>query len=198
MSRSNGASVGPSISKEEREKARERRKQDQREQQTEQAARSISQSAATQQGTAAPGYWDVIGKSDLDHPAWGDSLEAFASGELSRVFALGNLTQKEFENLQLRIENEFWQIKNEMRGPGSELEDDDMRMLYGGDRPDLDDSKARRLRAAEEEKKMRASLSKDARGLRSGTEIHAVARTEDSEDAEADGMFSGLSSYLGG
>ena len=198
MSRTNGASVGPSISKEEREKARQRRKEEQREQQTEQAARSISQSAATQQGAAAPGYWDVIGKSDLDDPQWGDSLEAFASGELSRVFALGNLTQKEFEDLLLRVDNEFWMIKNEMRDGDSSLADDDMRMLYGEERADLDDSKARRLRAAREEKKMRASLSKDARGLRSGTEIHAVARTEDSEDAEADGMFSNISSYLGG
>lgn len=196
MSRANGASVGPSISEEEREKARERRKQDQREQQTEQTARSISQSAAAQQGSAAPGYWDMLGDPDIDDAAWGDQLEAFLSGELSRAFSLGNLTQKEFENMMLRVEQEIWQIKNEMHGPGSELEDDDMRMLYGGDRPDLDDAKARRLRSAKEVKKMLVSLSKNARGLRSGTEIHAVARTEDSEDAEADGMFSGLSNYL--
>jgi len=194
-----GRSVGPQISDKEREKARQRRREDQREQQTEQTARSLSQSAASQQGTAAPGYWDMLGDPDVDDPAWGDSLEAFAKAELSRAHALGNITRKEYQNKKLSIEQEFWQMQNEMRGQGSTLEDDDMRMLYGEDRPDLDDSKARRLRSAREVKTQTASLSVDARGLRSGTEIHAVARTESSDDDSGDGgMFGRASSYLGG
>jgi hypothetical protein len=189
---------GPSISAEEREKARERRREEQRQQQDEQTARSLAQGMATQQGVAAPGYWDVIGDPDLDDPAWEDSLEPFVKGELSRAFALGNITRSEYENMELRIDNEFFAIKNEMRGPDTQLADDDMRLLYGGDRPDLSDARARRLRSAREVKKQLTSLSVDARGLRSGTEIHAVARTEEGDDEDAGGLFAGLGSYLGG
>lgn len=191
--------LGPSISRKEREKALERQQERQRQQQNEQSARSLAQSAATQQGTAAPGYWDMLGDPDLDHPAWSDSVEAFTKAELSRAFALGNISHKDWKNMELRIENEFWQMQNEMRGPDTTLADDDMRLLYGEERADLDDAKARRLRSAREVKKMLTSLSKDARGLRSGTEIHAVARTEDgSGDSEDEsGVFGGLGGYLG-
>jgi len=188
---------GPRISQEEREEARERERERQREQQDEQAARTMAQSAATQQGTAAPGYWDMLGDPDIDHPQWGDNLEAWAQGELSRAFALGNLTRKEWKDMELRIENEFWQMQNETRGEGSDLDDDDMRLLYGEERPDLDDAKARRLRSAREVKKQLASLSVEARGLRSGTEIHAVAKTEDEPDEEDGGLFAGMRNYLG-
>jgi len=192
------ASRGPTISKAEREEARERQKEDRRQQQDEQTARTLAQGAASQQGAAAPGYWQVIGDPDLDHPEWGDSLEAFAKGELSRAFDLGNITRKEYKDMQLRIENEFWQMQNEMRGPDTSLADDDMRMLYGEERPDLDDARARRLRSARDIKQQQTSLSVDARGLRSGTEIHAVARTEDSNgDDDEGGLFAGLGSYLG-
>lgn len=191
-------SLGPSISSKERERARKRAKEDQRQQQTEQTARSLAQGAATQQGTAAPGYWDMLGDPDLDHAEWDDSLEPFVQGELSRAFALGNISRKEWKNMDLRIENEFFQIQNEMRGPDTTIDDDDMRMLYGEERADLDDSKARRLRSAREVKKNLSSLSVDARGLRSGTEIHAVARTEDgAEDEGTGGLFAGLGGYLG-
>jgi len=189
--------MGPRISDEERQEARERERERRREEQTEQTARSLAQGAASQQGTAAPGYWDMLGDPDLDHPAWGDSLEAFVQGELSRAFALGNISRQDWKDMELRIENEFFQVQNETRGPDSGLEDDDMRMLYGEERPDLDDAKARRLRSAREVKKQLASLSVDARGLRSGTEIHAVARTEDSDEDEEGGLFAGLGSYLG-
>jgi len=190
-------SLGPSISKKDREEARERRHKEQRQQQDEQTARSLASGAASQQGTAAPGYWDMLGDPDLDHPAWGDDIEAFTQGELSRAFALGNISRKDWRDMDLRIENEFFQIQNEMRGPDTTLADDDMRMMYGEDRADLDDSKARRLRSAREVKKMLTSLSVEARGLRSGTEIHAVARTEDGEEDDDGGLFAGLGSYLG-
>ena len=189
--------LGPQISKAERQRALEDQEQRQRRQQDEQTARSLAQGAATQQGTAAPGYWDVIGDPDLDHPDWGDSLEAFTQGELSRAFALGNISRKDWHDLQLRTENEFWQIKNEMKGPDTSLDDDDMRMLYGEERAELTDDRARRLRSAREVKQMLTSLSVDSRGLRSGTEIHAVARTEDGgEEETAGGLFAGIGSYL--
>lgn len=192
-------SIGSSISQEEREQARERRREEQRRQQDESTARSLASGAAQQQGTAAPGYWDMLADPDLDHPSWDDDLEPFVQGELSRAFALGNISRKDWHNLELRIENEFWQIGNEMRGPDTSLEDDDMRMLYGEERPDLDDASARRLRSAREVKKNLTSLSVEARGLRSGTEIHAVARTEDGgESDEEGGRFAGISSYLSG
>lgn len=193
------SSLGPSISKKEREEARERAREEQRRQQDENTARSLASGAATQQGTAAPGYWDMLGDPDLDDPQWGDSIEAFTKGELSRAFALGNISRKDWHNMELRVENEFWQIQNEMRGPDTSLEDDDMRMLYGEERADLDDTKARRLRSAREVKKMLTSLSVDARGLRSGTEIHAVARTEDGDgDDDEGGLMASMSSYLSG
>jgi len=191
--------LGPSISKKEREKARERQREEQRRQQDESAARSLASGAAQQMGAAAPGYWDVIGDPDLDDPQWGDSMEAFTKGELSRAFALGNITRKEWKNMELRVENEFWQIRNEMKGPDTAIEDDDMRLLYGEERPELDDAKARRLRSARDVKKMLASLSVDARGLKSGTEIHAVAKTEDSDGEDDEGgLFAGMTSYLQG
>jgi hypothetical protein len=191
--------LGPRISEEERKKARERERERQREQQDEQAARSVATGAATQQGTAAPGYWDMLADPDIGDPGWADELEAFVKAELSRAFALGNITRKEYKDLQLRIESKFWQVQNEMRGEGSGLADDDMRLLYGEERPDLTDAKARRLRGARDVAQMLPSLSVDARGLRSGTEIHAVARTEDGESGGEDegGLFGGLGSYLG-
>ena len=189
--------LGPQISESERQRALEDQEQRQRRQQDEQTARSLAQGAATQQGTAAPGYWDVIGDPDLDHADWEDSLEAFTQGELSRAFALGNISRKDWHDLQLRTENEFWQIKNEMKGPDTSLDDDDMRMLYGEERAELTDDRARRLRSAREVKQMLTSLSVDSRGLRSGTEIHAVARTEDGgEEETAGGLFAGIGSYL--
>jgi hypothetical protein len=189
---------GPEISEKEREQARQRRREERRDEQDEQTARSLAQGMATQQGVAAPGYWDMLGDPDVDDPAWGDALEPFVKGELSRAFALGNITRKEYEDMDLRIDNEFFQIKNEMRGPDTQLEDDDMRLLYGEERPDLTDGRARRLRSAREVKKQLSSLSVDARGLKSGTEIHAVARTEDGDEEDAGGLFAGLGSYLGG
>jgi hypothetical protein len=198
MSHANGSGLGPTISREERERAREDQRDHQRRQQDESTARSLAQGAATQQGTAAPGYWDMLGDPDLDDPRWGDSLEAFTKAELSRAFALGNITRSDWKDMELRIENEFWQLQNEMRGPDTTLADDDQRLLYGEDRPDLDDSSARRLRAARDVKKNLTSLSIGRAALRSGTEIHAVAKTEnvDPEDDE-DGFLGGLGSYLG-
>lgn len=191
-------SVGPSISREDREAAREEARKERRQHEDERTARTVAQGMATQQGTAAPGYWDMLGDPDLDHPEWSDSIEAFTKAELSRAFALGNISRKDWHNMELRIENEHWMIKNEMRGADSTLADDDLRLLYGEDRADLDDAKARRLRSAREVKKNLTSLSVDARGLRSGTEIHAVARTEDGndDDEDAGGLLAGAQSYL--
>lgn len=189
--------VGPSLTQEDREAARERERERRRTEQDEQTARGLAQGAAGQP-TAAPGYWDMLADPDLDAEAT-DDLEPFIKGELSRAFALGNITREEYQDLQLRIENEFWQVQNEMHGPDSGLGDDDMRMFYGGERPSLDDNAARRLRSAREVKKNLTSLSVDARGLKSGTEIHAVARTEDgTTDEEAGGLFASVGDYLSG
>ncbi len=191
--RTNGR--GPRISKKAREEAKEEAKQERRRQQDENTARSLASSAANSNDIAAPGYWDMLGNPDLDHPQWGDNLEAFVSGGLSRAFSLGNITESEYQDMMLRIENEFWMVQNEMRDQDTTLSDDDMRLFYGEERADLSDSKARRLREAREVKKMLISLSKDAKALDAGTQIHAVAKTEDEkEDAEDSG---GLRGWLG-
>lgn len=178
------------------EVVRERR----RDEQDEQTARQLAQRGASDASVAAPGYWDMLGDPDIDTEEWGGELEPFVKGELSRAFALGNITRDEYRNLQLRIENEFWQVQNEMRGPASKLGDDDMRMMYGEERADLNDNAARRLRSAREVKKNLTSLSVDGRGIRSGTEIHAVARTEDGnpDDEDSGGLFASVGNYLSG
>lgn len=191
-------SIGPSISKEDRERARKQQREDQRQQQDEQTARNLAQNAAGQGAFAAPGYWDMLGDPDIDDPAWGDEIEAFLKTESSRARALGNITRSEWEDLRLRLENEFFHIQNEMHGPDTQLADDDMRLLYGEERPDLTDAKARRMRGSREAIEMLTSLSVDSKGLDSGTEIHAVARTESDEPDEdgSGGMFGRLGSYM--
>jgi len=126
-------------------------------------------------------------------------MEAFTKGELSRAFAWGTSPAKSGKTWSCGSKTSSGRIKNEMKGPDTSIEDDDMRLLYGEERPELDDAKARRLRSARDVKKMLASLSVDSRGLKSGTEIHAVARTEDSDgDDDEGGLFAGVSSYLSG
>lgn len=188
---------GPQISQEEREQARERERERRREEQDEQTARSMAQGQAQQRGAAEPGYWGVMADPDVDHELWDDNLEAFVKERLSRAFALGNITRSEYKDIKLRIENGFHEVQNEMHGEGSELEADDMRMMYGGERPHLTDAKARRLKGAMEVAKQQASLSVDARGHKGGTEIHAVAETIDSDEEEEGGLFSSIGSYLG-
>jgi hypothetical protein len=191
--------VGPEITPEQREAARERRKEERRRQQDEQTARSLAQASATPAEGVESGYWEMLGDADLDHPDWDDNLEAFISGETSRAHALGNITRKDWKDKQLRIENEFFQLRNEMRGPDTTISDSDMRMLHGGERTKLSDSRARRLRAAREVKRQQSSLSVNARGLRSGTEIHAVAKTENvDETGEDSSLFRNIGSYLQG
>lgn len=193
-------SLGPRISEADREKAMQKRRAQQREHADEQTARSMAQGAVAQQAEGvSDGYWDMLGDPDIDHPEWGDNLEPFVQGEMSRAHALGNVTRKDWHNEQLRIENEFWQLQNEMRGPDTTISDSDMRMLHGEERADLDDSRARRLRSAREVKRKLSSLSVDSRGLRSGTEIHAVAKTETVDGEGDDGsLFRNIGGYLKG
>ena len=178
-------------------------RQRRREEQEEQTARSMAQGAAQQQATtpganAEAGYWDVIGHPTLEDPDMEDGLEAFTRAELSRINALGNISRADWRRLELRTDNEFWIMKNELRGQDTSLSDDSERLLYGENRPALTDQMARRLEAAREAKKQMLSLSVDARGLKSGTEIHAVARTEDPDEDEDGGLFGGLGNYLSG
>jgi len=191
-------SIGPRISEADRQAARERARQEQREQADEQAARSIAQGVAAQSAEGvSDGYWDMLGDPDIDHPLWDDQLEPFVKAEMSRAHALGNITRTDWRDEQLRIENEFWQIQNEMRGPNTSLSDSDMRMLYGEERPDLTDARARRLRSARDVKTKLSSLSIDGTGLKSGTEIHTVARTERSDgEGESDSPFAKIGGYL--
>jgi hypothetical protein len=149
---------------------------------------------------AAPGYWDVIGKPDIGRgEEYEDNLEPFLQTEFASTFALGNISREEYQSWMWAIETEFWTAKNEFHDAESNLGDDDLRVMYGEDRPTLTNEHARRLRSAMQVKKFMASLSVDARGLRSGTEIHAVAKQESADDGEEEGgRLAGISKWLSG
>ena len=85
----------------------------------------------------------------------------------------------------------MWMLRNEFQDPDSNLDSLDMLAMGYEDKPELTDRRARRLRSAEHIRKMMLSNSIDARGQRSGTEIHAVARTEDGSEGDDDGGGSG-------
>lgn len=169
-----------------------------REREDRQTAQQLASQAASQQGAAEPGYWDVIGSPDVGRQFNDDELEDFMATEFSSTFALGNISKQDWESWNWRTETEFWTTKNEFRDADSNMGSDDMRIMYGEERPELTDEMARRLRSASQVKKLMTSLSVDARGLRSGTEIHAVAKTENQEESEEQGRLSGLKGWLSG
>lgn len=156
-----------------------------------QLASQLAGEAAMGQGAAPPGYWEIIGDPDIGREIGDENLEEFAATEFSNRFALGNFTYDDWKSLTWRIETEFWTMRNEFRDQDGDLDDADMAAMYGERKPKLTDERARRLRSAGEGKKMHASLGVDARGLRSGTEIHAVAKNErPEEESEEGGLLS--------
>ena len=163
-------------------------------------AQNLASSAAMDQPAAAPGYWDVIGKPHIGRDYEDDGLEEFTKTEFSRMFALGNISRADWQSWNWRVETEFWTMKNEFKDADSKMGDDDLRIMYGEDRPTMDNEAARRLRGASQVKKLMTSLSVDARGLRSGTEIHAVAKQESSDDGDGEdgGRLSGMKNWLSG
>jgi hypothetical protein len=162
-----------------------------------QTAQQLASQAASQQGPAKPGYWDIIGSPDIGREMEDDHLEDYVATEFANSFALGNISKADWQNLGWRIETEFFTMKNEFKDSDGKMGDDDLRIMYGEDRPELTNEKARRLRSASEVKKLYTSLSVGARGLKSGTEIHAVAKTEN-EEQEEEGRLSGIKGWLSG
>jgi len=161
----------------------ELRQEHQQEQSQEQLAQSMVQQAGEPGTTAAPGYWSVVGDADVARDG-DDGLADFAATELSSTYALGNVKYSDWESWNWRTETEFWTMKNEFRDGDHAMGGDDTRIMYSEDRPVLTDEKARRLRNTSQVKKLMTSLSINARGLRSGTEIHAVTKREDDQPEE--------------
>lgn len=164
-----------------------------------QTASQLASEAASRQGAAAPGYWDVIGDADISREVDVDDeyLSEYVATEMSDKFALGNIKYSDWESWGWQIENEFFVMRNEFQDADSNLDDADMAAMYGERRPRLTNERARRLRSAMQVKKMMTSLSVGARGLRSGTEIHAVAKTEQPTEQEEDnGLLSKAKSKL--
>ncbi len=162
-------------------------------------AQQLASSKAMEHDPTAPGYWDVIGDPEIGREFEDDGLEEYTKTEFSPMFALGNITRRDWESWNWRVETEFWIMKNEFVDADTHLADDDLRIMYGEDRPTMDNEAARRLRNASQVKKLMTSLSVDARGLRSGTEIHAVAKQERSDDTTDDaGALDGVRNWLGG
>lgn len=164
------------------------REQAKQQQQTEgrQLASGAAQQAMADGQYAAPGYWDVIGDPDIERDRFEDDehLGEFVKTEMSDKFALGNITYDDWKSWGWQIENEFNVIENEFTDGDTKLDDGDMLEMYGEVRPRLTDERARRLRSAMRVKNVMSSLSVGARGLRSGTEIHAVARSESPENEQ--------------
>lgn len=178
------------MSAEDRERVmRQQEQMQQRQEQRQQAAQLASQAAA-ERGPAAPGYWDVIGDPDIEREITDEHLNEFVATEMSDKFALGNIKYSDWQSWQWQIENEFWVMRNEFRDQDCKLDDADMASMYGDQRPVLTNERTRRLRSAMHVKKMMTSLSVGARGLRSGTEIHAVAKTEQPAEEDEDGFLS--------
>jgi len=195
MSLGNLGNGAPSPEELERMQEEQERQEIEREQR-QQAQQLVGQEAMERPATE-PGYWDTIGSADIgDH----DNLEQFAQAELSDKHALANIRYEDWKSWSWRIETEFWSMLNEFRDSNSKMDDDDLRIMYGENRPELDNEKARRLRSASQVKKLMTSLSIDARGLRSGTEIHAVSKHEKMDDTDDDegGILSGAKSWLSG
>lgn len=178
------------------EELMEMQEQREKEREDRQTAQSLASQAASQKGAAEPGYWRVIGDPDISREFEDDGLDEFAATEFANPYALGNIDKSDWESLSWRIETEFWTMRNEFQDKEGKMGDDDLRIMYGEERPSLDNEKARRLRTASEVKKLYSSLSIGARGLRSGTEIHAVAKTENDEPDEEKGRINRLKSAL--
>lgn len=185
------------------ERQRLMRQQDQQQQAQEgrQLASGAAQQAMGEGQYAAPGYWDVIGDPDISRERFEDDehLGEFVATEMSDKFALGNISYDDWKSWGWQIENEFFTMENEFVDGDCKLDEGDMAEMYGEQRPKLTDERARRLRSSSQVKKMMTSLSVGARGLRSGTEIHAVARSENApEEQQDDGRLARAKQWLTG
>lgn len=171
----------------------------QRQQGDENTARQLATSAVRDQGAAKEGYWDILTEPDVatDIEEYDDHIEDALSAEFSGQLAIGNIDKSDWESFTWRVENQTFVTKNEYQDTDSNLDSLDMLSMYGEKKPRLTDKMARRLRAAELPRKMMLSNSIDARGQRSGTEIHAVARTEAGQDEDGDDSGGRLSRWLG-
>lgn len=178
----------------------ERQREMERQRQAEQTANQIAAQEAAEMGAAEEGYWDVVRDPDISSgiPEWDDHLAEFLAVEMSGQFATGNIRYQDWKSFNWRTEQEFWVAKNEFRDRDAKLDDLDMLTMFGEKKPRMTDKMARRLRNAQSVKKMLTSLSVDARGLRSGTEIHTVSKTENTDEEEEGGRFSGVRNWLSG
>lgn len=187
-----GAAAREEMSSAERERAMREQEEFQRRQQERQAASQMASQAAAERGAAPPGYWDTIGDMDIGREVDDQHLEDFIATESSNRFALGSITYGDWKSQTWQIETEFWTIRNEFQDTDSDLDAADMAAMYGDQRPKLTNERERRLRSSMQAKKMHASLAINAEGLRRGTEIHAVARTESTDPEEEGGFLSGV------
>lgn len=177
----------------------EMQREQERDRNEEQLATGLAQTAAHEEGAAQPGYWGVLTSPDIksDIEQYDEYLQEFLSTELSGQQTIGNISRDDWQSWCWRIEYEMWMVKNEFQDSDSRLDEVDMATMGYGDRPKLSDRRARRLRSAEQVRKMMLSNSIDARGQRSGTEIHAVARTEAGEEEDDGEGGSRISKWLG-
>lgn len=168
-----------------------------REESTQQSAQSMAQEVAMQDYVERDkeGYWEVITDSDVGRGD-SDELPEFIATETSGMLALGNITRQNWESGQWRLENQFDTIHNELLDKDTDIDEIDAATMYGRARPPGTDEAYRRLRGSELAAKQMYSLSINAQGLRSGTEIHAVSKSEKINEEEDSGYLSRLKRKL--
>lgn len=162
----------------------------QEEQGLSQSAQSMAQEQAMRlaQEKDREGYWDVITDADV---GWGDGdeLPDFIATETSGMLALGNITDRHFDSGLWRIENQFDLMHNEFIDNDSTLDEIDVAAMEGEAKPTMTDRRIRRLRSAQTAAKQEFSLSRGAMGLRMGSEIHTVAKSEKIAEEEEPGTL---------
>ena len=168
-----------------------------REQGLDQAALSMGQEQAMRmdQEEDKEGYWKVITDPDIGRGD-GDELPEFVASETTGMLGLGNISREEYYANQWRIENQFDTAQNEFLDQDTGIDEIDAATMYGGARPQGTDEAYRRLRSAETAAKQMHSGSVNAQFLRSGTEIHTVAKSEKIAEEEEGGMLSGIKRRL--
>lgn len=168
-----------------------------REQGLDQAAMSMGQEQAMRMADEQDkeGYWKVITDPDIGRGE-NDELSEFVAAETTGMLGLGNITREEYHGNLWRIENQFDTIQNEFLDEESNLDEIDAATMYGQARPKGTDEAYRRLRSAELAAKQMHSGSVKAQFLRSGTEIHTVAKSEKIAEDEDGGVLSGLKRRL--
>jgi len=169
-----------------------------REREQRQQAQQLAGQHSDKQPLAKEELLRLITDLGLDSEHHDDHMEDYLSAELSHIYALSSLSPKDISKFDWRVEQDSFLMRNEMKRQNSGMDQSDERIMYGDTKPELTDSKQRRLRSAEQAKKFLLRLSRDGEFLKSQTEIRAVSETKnrDGDDESEGGRLSRMADKL--